>query len=114
KQPTPYPNLRAGGRELAPKLEAYREANPIVLGIALAGVPVAHEVANYLGAPLDLIIIRRLLVPEGPASQLCAMNVSGSLVIDDGIKVPSAASTPLDYFLSDALAELSSRAPPCR
>jgi putative phosphoribosyl transferase len=114
KQPTPYPNLRAGGRDLAPKLEAYREANPIVLGIALAGVPVAHEVANHLGAPLDLIIIRRLLVPEGPASQLCAVNVSGSLVIDDGIKVPSTAATPLEYFLSDALAELSSREQTCR
>jgi len=70
-----FPSLRSAGRDLALKLEAHRKANDvIVLGIALGGVPVAYEVAKYLSVPLDLVIIRRLLAPQGPGSQTCAVN----------------------------------------
>src|ERR1700704_3703669 len=84
KDVTPFPDLRTAGRELANRLEAYRQSDGlIVIAIVLGGVPVAHEVAKHLGAPLDLLIIRRLLAPQGPGSQTCAVNVGGSLVIDD-------------------------------
>jgi putative phosphoribosyl transferase len=114
KQAGAYPDLRAAGRELALQLESYRAADPIVLGIALGGVPVAHEVANHLDAPFDLILIRRLLVPNGPGTQLCAVNVAGSLIIEDGIEAPSTPSTPLEYFIADALSKLERRDQTCR
>lgn len=96
------------------RLESYRDADPIVLGIVLGGVPVAHEVASHLGASLDLIIIRRLLAPDGPGSQLCAVNVAGSLVIDDQITVNPTPSTALEYFIADALSGLDNREKICR
>jgi putative phosphoribosyl transferase len=114
KQPLPYSNLRAAGRELAVAVESYRDEDPIVLGIATGGIPVAHEVATHLKAPFDLVLIRRLLAPEGPGSQLCAFNVAGSPVLDDGINVTSTPSSPIEYFLADALAEFERRVQLCR
>ncbi len=116
KDATPFPDLRTAGRELASKLEAYRQRDGlIVIAIILGGVPVAHEVANHLGAPLEVLIIRRLLAPQGPGSQICAVNVAGSLVVDDNLARRSIVpSTPLDHFLADALAELARREQICR
>jgi len=116
KRVTPFANLRAAGRELAARLETYRQSDRlIVIAIMLGGVPVAHEVANHLGAPLDVLIIRRLLAPQGPGSQSCAVNVAGSLVIDEDLEQRfTAPSTPFHYFMVDALTELGRREQVCR
>src|SRR5437667_11310375 len=82
KRTTRFPNLRAAGRELALQLQMYRaRADSIVMGIALGGVPVAHEVAIHLRLPFDLVLIRGLLAPHRPGSQMCAVNGGGSMVI---------------------------------
>ena len=111
-----YPSLRAAGHDLALRLDRYRhEKDLVVLGIALGGIPLAHEVAKHLAAPLDLILIRRLLTPEGPGSQVCAANVAGQMVLPDEIlPLPESPGTPLEYFVADALALLQQRAELCR
>ena len=115
-QVTPFADLSSAGRELALKLAPYREGdNVVVLGIVLGGVPVAREVANFLRAPLDLVIIRRLLAPQGPGSQICAVNIGGSMVIDkELIPRPAVPSTPLDHFTNEAIVELGRREQNCR
>jgi putative phosphoribosyl transferase len=116
KPAKPFPDLRSAGRELALQLEKYRRADEVVvLAIVLGGVPVAHEVAKYLCAPLDLVIIRRLLAPQGAGSQVCAVSVSGSMVIDKSLlPLPAVPATPLDHFVADAIAELNQRERICR
>lgn len=115
KQRKPFPNLRTGGSELSRQLESCRDIpDLIVLGIALGGLPVAHEVATHLKAPLDFVLVKRLLLPEGPGSELCAVNVAGSMIIDDGVALVPAPATPLEHFLADAVAELAQRARTCR
>lgn len=111
-----FANLAAGGRILAGQLYNYLNSEEtVVVGIARGGVPVALEVANRLGAPLDIILIRRLLAPRGPGSQICAFNVCGTLVFDQELELPSAApKTPVEYFVADALAELAIRERVCR
>ncbi|MEO3801839.1 phosphoribosyltransferase [Nonomuraea sp. B1E8] len=42
------------------------EENVVVLGLPRGGVPVAFEVARELGAPLDVIVVRKLGVPYQP------------------------------------------------
>jgi predicted phosphoribosyltransferase len=59
------------------------------------------------------VIVRRLLV-DGPGSQICAVNVAGSMILDEEIKPVEVPSTPLEHFLHDALAELDQRARMCR
>ena len=115
KQPSPFPNLSAAGRELAPRLAEYaNDPNTVVLGIALGGVPVAREVASFLNAPLDLILIRRLLIGDEVGSHICAVNVAGATILDDEITMTETPSMPLEHFLSEAIAGLGQREQVCR
>lgn len=115
-QPKRYPNLRAGGLNLALALERYRhEQNVVVLGLVMGGIPVAHEVATHLKVPFDFIIVRRLLAPQGPGSQVCAAYVAGQPVLPGEIlPLPEKPSAPIDYFIADALAQLAGRNEICR
>jgi len=111
----PFPNLRSAGRELAARCPAAGVRDDVVvLGIVSAGVPVAVEVAKHLEASLDLVLIRRLLAPRGPGSQVCAVNAAGTLVMDKVGSLAAKPQTPLDYFLVDALNGLARRAQVCR
>jgi putative phosphoribosyl transferase len=52
------------GRRLAAALTAYAgRPDVLVLALPRGGVPVGHEVARALGAPLDVFIVRKLGVP---------------------------------------------------
>lgn len=103
---SPFADLASAGRELALRLETYRDAeNAIILGITRGGVPAAIEVARHLHLPLDVVIRRSLLVtPAGEA--IGATTVAGTLVMDPRV--------PADDFLRDGLAELQARTLMCR
>jgi len=59
-----FPNRTEAGCLLAEKLAKYADRDDvIVLGLPRGGVPVAFEVAQRLGAPLDVFIVRKLGVP---------------------------------------------------
>lgn len=61
---TRYENRIEAGRELAEALNSYAgREHLLVLGLPRGGVPVAREVAEALGAPLDVMIVRKLGVP---------------------------------------------------
>lgn len=111
-----FPDARSAGRELASKLTAYAgREDAIVVALARGGVPVASEVAKTLGLPLDVALIRRLLVPHGPEEPVCAVSACGNLFLDEGVPPrPETPSTPLDFFLTDALGELARRERECR
>jgi len=59
----PFLDRTDAGRRLAKKLEPLRNERPVVLALPRGGVPVAAQVARTLGAPLDVIIVRKLGVP---------------------------------------------------
>jgi len=69
------------GRLLSGKLEAYRARNPIVLGLARGGIPVALEVARSLGADLDLIVARKIGAPGFPEYALGAIAEGGGVFV---------------------------------
>ena len=59
-----FPNRAEAGRQLAERLSAYRgRDDAIILGLPRGGVPVAYEVAQQLGLPLDVFVVRKLGVP---------------------------------------------------
>src|ERR1043166_4264292 len=110
-----YPDLSAAGRELASHLSHYQNrGETVVLAIALAGVPVAKEVATFLNQPLDLILIRRLLVSDKPGDQICATSVAGETILDDQVALAAKPSTPQETFLFEAIADLNRREQLCR
>jgi putative phosphoribosyl transferase len=49
------------GRHLAARLTHYADRSDVlVLALPRGGVPVAFEVAKQLGAPLDILLVRKL------------------------------------------------------
>jgi predicted phosphoribosyltransferase len=71
-----------GGRQLALALGHYAGRDDVlVLGLPRGGVPVAREVAWHLGAPLDILLVRKLGVPFQPELALGAI-APGVRVLD--------------------------------
>lgn len=70
------------GRQLAARCRAYRTPTPLVLGLARGGVPVAAEVAAALGAPLDVVVVRKLGAPFQPELAVGAIAPDGVRVLD--------------------------------
>lgn len=52
------------GKQLAERLAWYRGRDVVVMALARGGVPVGYEVGRALGAPLSILIARKLGVPE--------------------------------------------------
>ncbi len=73
------------GRQLAARLAHLRGQNVVVLGLPRGGVPVAFEVASALGAPLDVIVVRKLGVPFQPELGMGAIGEDGVRVLNDEI-----------------------------
>jgi putative phosphoribosyl transferase len=65
------------GRKLAAALLHLRTARPVVLALPRGGVPVGYEVAQALGAPLQIILARKIGAPGQPELGLGAV-VDGS------------------------------------
>jgi putative phosphoribosyl transferase len=73
------------GRQLADRLGAYAGQDVVVLGLPRGGVPVAYEVADALGAPLDVIIVRKLGVPFQPELAMGAIGEGGARTINEDV-----------------------------
>lgn len=69
------------GRALAVELADVDGANAIVLGLPRGGVPVAAVVAEVLGAPLDVIVVRKVGLPGRSELAMGALaSIAGSVV----------------------------------
>lgn len=59
----PFADRVDAGRKLARAIEREDFADPVVMALPRGGVPVAYEVAAHLGAPLELLIVRKIGAP---------------------------------------------------
>jgi predicted phosphoribosyltransferase len=73
------------GCRLGAGLASLAEESPIVFGLARGGVPVAAEVAAALGAPLDVMVVRKLGAPWQPELAVGAIAEDGTVVLDVGL-----------------------------
>jgi putative phosphoribosyl transferase len=79
----PYRDRRDAGRRLAGLLEEYAGRRDLQLfAIPRGGVPVAHEVARRLGAPLDVVVVRKLGLPSQPELAMGAIAAGGVQVLN--------------------------------
>ena len=86
-----FTDRRDAGRRLADALrddDAVREP-VVVLGLPRGGVVVAAEVAAALGAPLDVVLVRKLGLPEQPELAMGAIAAAGEAV--ETVRTPVAA-----------------------
>jgi putative phosphoribosyl transferase len=67
---------------LGERLSRRWDESPVVLALPRGGVPVAVEVAAQLGAPLDVIIVRKLGLPFRPETGFGAVGECGVRLVD--------------------------------
>ncbi len=71
------------GRRLADRLIRWAVLEPVIVAMPRGGVPVAREVADRLGAPLDLIVVRKLGLPWQPELAMGAIAEGGVRVLNE-------------------------------
>ncbi|MGW4394185.1 phosphoribosyltransferase family protein [Amycolatopsis nivea] len=81
----PFSDRAEAGRRLAERLSALRDEDVVVLGLPRGGVPVAFAVARALAAPLDVLVVRKLPVPDQPELAAGAIGEGGIQVVNDTV-----------------------------
>jgi putative phosphoribosyl transferase len=81
-----YANRAEAGEILATRLSHYAgRPDVIVLGLPRGGVPVAAAVARALGAPLDVLVVRKVGVPGHRELAMGAIASGGARVLSPGL-----------------------------
>ena len=88
------------GRALADRLADEAAQDPVVLALPRGGVPVAAEIARRLGAPLDVLMVRKLGAPGQPELALGAVARTGesteTVLNDDVIQALGVSEAALE------------------
>ena len=99
------------GRQLAVVLERFRGPDVVVLGLPRGGVPVARQIADALGAPLDVIVVRKLGAPTHHELAMGAIGEGGVRVVsEDIVRSVGATTDQLAAVEAEERAELERRA----
>lgn len=81
-----FKNRKEAGQRLAQKLKHYQQRDDVVvLGLPRGGVPVAHEIAKQLCAPLDVYIVRKLGTPGQKELAMGAIASNGARILNEQV-----------------------------
>jgi len=99
------------GRKLAELLRPLADHDVVVLALPRGGLPVAAEVASALGAPLDVVVVRKLGVPRQPELAMGAVGEDGVVVWNDDVRrVARVSDAEANDVLDRESAEVARRA----
>jgi putative phosphoribosyl transferase len=101
---------RDAARRLATELMGFAVERPIVVALPRGGVPIGVEVAHALGAPLDILAVRKLGAPQNPELGVGAVAEDGTGVLDwRSAATVGMTDAMLDATLARESAELRRR-----
>ena len=92
----PFADRGDAGRRLARRLAPYTGERPVVFALPRGGVPVGAEVARSLGAPLEIMVSRKLGAPDQPEFGIGAVASGGVRVLSE--RAVNALGIPDDYL----------------
>ncbi len=98
----PFTDRRDAGIRLARAVAALELHRPVVLALPRGGVPVGFEVARTIGAPLDVLIVRKLGCPGQPELGLGAIG-------EDGVELRNPDLVRQARVSDEQLAEIARR-----
>ena len=87
-----FTDRRDAGRRLGVALRSHHLTTPVVLGLPRGGVPVADEVARALGAPLDVLVVRKVGVPWQPEVAMGAVGERGAVMWNADVRAHTRIS----------------------
>jgi predicted phosphoribosyltransferase len=107
----PFLDRREAGRILAERLKKYAGMkDAMVLGLPRGGVVVAYEVAETLGLPLDVFVVRKIGLPGQEEFAIGALASGGTCVVDEVTARLAGVSTErLERVVQNELKELCRR-----
>ncbi len=78
-----FQNREEAGRQLAARLQKYREApGGLILALPRGGVAVGYQLSIALHLPLDVFITRKIGAPENPEYALGAVSETGNIYLN--------------------------------
>jgi len=107
-----FRNRRDAGRQLADALNYLKGAGCVVLALPRGGVPVAAEVARGLGAPLDLLLVRKIGAPQHPELAIGAVIDGGrpmAIRDEEMMRLTGTSPRAFDQICLGELAEIERR-----
>lgn len=105
-----FRDRKDAGQQLAAALGDLGDDTVLVVGLPRGGVPVAAEVAASLGAPLDVIIVRKLGAPGKPELAMGAIGEGGVHVINEQVvQSLGITSSELQGVVESEVAEIAWR-----
>ncbi|MDC7786054.1 phosphoribosyltransferase family protein [Rhodoplanes sp. TEM] len=107
-----FTDRRDAGRRLAAALRDLKNESPVVLALPRGGVPVAAEIAIALGAPLDLVVARKIGLPEQPELAMGAVVEGDPPIVlrnEDVIRSAGIDSTTFNAACAAERAEIARR-----
>src|SRR5271155_3305935 len=106
----PWTDRQDAGKQLAKRLLSLADEHPVVVALPRGGVPVAREIAIVLGAPLDILAVRKLGAPHNPEYGIAAGVGDGTrLTAGEGVAVLGISGGFLDSIIARETAELRRR-----
>ena len=105
-----FADRRDAGRRLAEQLLPLADEQPVVVALPRGGVPVAREVAVALGAPLEILAVRKLGAPHNSEYGIGAVAEDGTRLIDaEAVAGLGINGGVLDSIIDRETAELRRR-----
>jgi len=81
-----FKDRKDAGQYLAKRLTKYRNRDDVVvMALPRGGVPVAYEVAKALNAPLDIFLVKKLVVPGFEEYTIGAIASGGIRVLNEAL-----------------------------
>jgi putative phosphoribosyl transferase len=102
-----FADRAAAGRQLGAKLVHLKDRQPVVLALPRGGVAVGFEIACALGAPLDIILVRKIGVPWQPELALGAIANGPSLEAFVDEDLGKALDIPESYVEEETTRQLA-------
>ncbi len=104
-----FADRRDAGQQLAAALEPLGDEDVVVLGIPRGGVEVAAVVAETLGAPLDIVVPRKVGAPGNPELGLGAVAEDVEVLDQHLIRVLGVSEEYLRAEIADQREEIARR-----
>jgi putative phosphoribosyl transferase len=107
-----FHDRREAGKRLAEAVVPLGLEDPVVLALPRGGVPVGFEVAKALGAPLDILLVRKIGAPRHEEYGIGALvdGASPQIVIDEqAARMVGADEAYIQREIERQLAEIERR-----
>ena len=105
-----FRDRREAGGQLATRLQTEDLVDPVVLALPRGGVPVAFEIAQAIGGPLDVLVVRKVGAPNHPEFGIGAI-AEGDITVRDAaaMRMVGASQQRFDEIADRERVELSRR-----